>query len=299
MGGRPWAPRSLRHLSRELGDRQHAACPNTVRRLLKKRGFSLKANRKRISGKTHRDREIQFQYIERQRQKFAQAGWPRISVDAKKKELVGNFKSAGQAWARQAEEVNIYDFPPDALCRATPYGVYDIGRNRGMVSVGTSADTAEFAVDSVEAWWQHQGAPAYPNAQRLLILADGGGSNGHRCRLWKRQLQEWSDRHRVEVTVCHYPTGASKWNPVEHRLFSYISINWAAKPLRTLETLLACLRGTRTKGGLQVEARLADKTYHAKVKVPDRDMKALKLRRHDTCPNWNYTLMPRPLGPAP
>lgn len=299
MDGRKWVRRSLRNLSRDLCQRGHAACPNTVRHILRQRGYSLRVNIKRLSGPPHPDRERQFQYLQQQRQAFAAAGLPVLSVDGKKKELVGNFKNAGRIWARQSESVNTYDFIQDAQCRATPYGIYDLGRNRGAVGVGISADTAEFAVDCLARWWQRGGRQSYPQAHDLLLLADGGGSNGYRSRLFKRQLQRWVDHSGVAVTVGHYPRGASKWNPVEHRLFSHVSLNWAAVPLRTSDTLLACLRGTRTTTGLQVDAWLMEKTYPTGVKVSNAEMKALNLQRHETCPDWNYTLRPRPTSSDP
>lgn len=299
MGGAKWVRRSLRTLSGELRQRGHAACPNTVRRLLRRQDYGLRANVKRLAGPPHPAREQQFQYLTQQRGAFLAEGLPVLSLDAKKKELVGNFKNAGRAWTRQPEAVNTYDFIHDAQCRATPYGLYDVGRNCGAVGVGLSGDTAEFAVDCLARWWDQTGRHVYPQARRLLLLADGGGSNGYRSRLFKRQLQRWADRTGVAVTVGHYPRGASKWNPVEHRLFSHISQNWAAVPLRTVDTLLACLRGTHTATGLTVDAWLMDKTYPTQIKVSNAEMNALNLRRHPTCPDWNYTLQPRPTACGP
>jgi hypothetical protein len=293
MGGRTWVRRSLRNLSRDLRQRGHQAAPNTVRRILRRHGYSLRSNVKRLAGPPHPDRERQFQYLQQQRQAFQAAGLPVLSVDGKKKELVGNFKNAGRNWAQHPESVNTYDFIQDAQCRATPYGLYDVGRNRAAVGVGVSADTAEFAVDCLARWWEQDGRQAYPQADKLLLLADGGGSNGYRSRLFKRQLQRWADRTGVAVTLAHYPRGASKWNPVEHRLFSHVSMNWAAVPLRSVDTMLACLRGTRTATGLQVDAWLMDKTYPTRVKVSNAEIKDLNLQRHETCPNWNYTIRPR------
>ena len=299
MGGAKCVRRSLRKLSGDLGQRGHPACPNTVRRLLRQRHYGLRGNVKRLSGRPHPDRERQFQYIHQQRQAFLGASQPVLSIDAKKKELVGNFKNAGRTWTRQAESVNTYDFIGDAQCRATPYGLYDVASNRGAVGLGISADTAAFAVDCLTRWWDQTGQQAYPQADRLLLLADGGGSNGHRSRLFKRPLQGWADRTGLAVTVCHYPRGASKWNPVEHRLFSQISLNWAGQPLRTVDAMLGWIRGTRTATGLQVDAWLMDKTYPTRVKVPNAEMKALNLTRHETCPNWNYTLRPRSTASGP
>ena len=299
MTGRRWVRRSLRHLSGDLGKQGHRASPNTVGRLLRKQDFSLKSNRKGHTGKSHPDRDLQFQHIQRQREQFTAAGEPVVSVDAKKKELVGNFKNPGVTWCQKAESVNTYDFIHDAQCRATPYALYEPNRNRGMVAVGTSADTAQFAVDCVQHWWQQEGRQAYPQANKLLLLADGGGSNGHRSRLFKSSLQQFANTSGVAVTVCHYPTGASKWNPVEHRLLSHISINWAGKPLRSLDTMLGYIRGTITETGLRVRAWLNTKTYPTKVKVSDAQMKSLNLERLPTCPDWSYIIRPLPHSSGP
>jgi hypothetical protein len=293
MNARRWVRRSLRHLSDDLAKQDHQACPNTVSRLLRDQKITPKANRKDETGPSHPDRNLQFQHIQQQREEFAGAGLPAISIDGKKKELVGNFKNPGAAWCEKAESVNTYDFLHDAKCRATPYGVYDLKRNRGMVAVGTSADTGQFAADCVEHWWQHEGRQAYCGAKKLLILADGGGSNGHRPRLFKSSLQQFSNRSGLALTVCHYPTGASKWNPIEHRLFSQISINWAAQPLRTLFLMLACIRGVTTRTGLRVRAWLNTKVYAKKLKVTNAEMKALNLERLPICPKWSYIIRPQ------
>jgi len=222
------------------------------------------------------------------------AGHPVISIDAKKKELIGNFKNAGRTWRREEEVVNVHDFPSDAEGRAVPYGIYDMIHNLGYVAVGTSADTSEFAVDAICWWWELKDRPTFPDESKLLILCDAGGSNSCRFRLWKKQLQEQlADRLGIEVMVCHYPTGASKWNPIEHRLFSYISLNWAGKPLRSFETMLNYIRGTTTKAGLTVEACLLDREYEKKIKVSNQEMKTLNLHRRRVCPKWNYIIKPR------
>jgi hypothetical protein len=293
MTARRWVRRSLRHLSDDLAKQDHQACPNTISRLLRDQKITPKANRKDDTGPSHPDRNLQFQHIQQQREEFAGAGLPAISIDGKKKELVGNFKNPGAAWSDKAESVNTYDFLHDAECRATPYGVYDLKRNRGMVAVGTSADTGQFATDCIEHWWQHEGRQAYHGAKKMLILADGGGSNGHRPRLFKSSLQQFSNRSGLALTVCHYPTGASKWNPIEHRLFSQISINWAAKPLRTLFFMLACIRGVTTRTGLRVRAWLNTKIYAKKLKVSNAEMKALNLERLPICPKWSYIIRPQ------
>ena len=243
MTQKKWLRSSLRSLSRRLKAQGHVACATTVGRLLKKQHYALKANRKELTGPPHRDREVQFRYLERQKQAFLSKGLPVISVDTKKKELIGAFQNAGRCWCQQADRVNVHDFRQDALARAVPYGIYDLRHNRGSVYIGASADTSAFAVDAIVAWWRDEGKARFPDADQLLILADAGGSNGYRRRLWKQQLQtQLADELGLEVTVCHYPTGASKWNPVEHRLFGPISINWAGKPLRSFEVMLAYIR---------------------------------------------------------
>lgn len=293
-GGQKWARSSLRKLSCRLSAVGHKVSPPTVGRLLKKLGYSLKANVKKKTGKEHPERNKQFEYIEAQKQAFKAAGLPIISVDTKNKELIGDFKNAGQAWCQEPECVNVHDFPQDALVRAVPYGIYDLEHNGGHIYVGASADTPQFAVDAITAWWQNEGSVISPQAAQLLILADGGGSNGYRLRLWKQQLQgQLCDRLGLTVTVCHYPTGCSKWNPIEHRLFSHISINWAGKPLRTLDTMLAYIRGTTTITGLKVKAFLLEGDYETGQNVSDAEMERLNLERHAVCPNWNYTIRPR------
>jgi hypothetical protein len=293
-GGQKWLRSSLRKLSRRLSDAGHKVSPPTVGRLLKKLGYSLKANVKKKTGQEHPERNKQFEYIEAQKQAFKAAGLPIISVDTKNKELIGDFKNAGQAWCQEPECVNVHDFPQEALVRAVPYGIYDLEHNDGHIYVGTSADTPQFAVEAIAAWWQNEGRVIAPQAAQLLILADAGGSNGYRPRLWKQQLQEQlGDRLGLTVTVCHYPTGCSKWNPIEHRLFSHISINWAGKPLRTLDTMLAYIRGTTTITGLTVKAFLLEGDYETGQSVSDAEMERLNLERHAVCPNWNYTIRPR------
>ncbi len=256
--------------------------------------YSLKANVKRLTGPPHPEREGQFQYIEAQRKAFLGAGLPVISIDTKKKELIGNFGNSGRSWCHEADPVNVHDFRQDALGRAVPYGIYDLNHNRGYVYVGGSADTPQFAVDALASWWRGEGQKGFPGAGKILILADGGGSNGYRPRRWKQQLQEQlADRLGLEVTVSHYPTGASKWNPVEHRLFGPISINWAGKPLRTFETMLSYIQGTTTETGLKVKAFLLDRQYEKGVKVSAQEMEALNLERAEISPQWNYTIKPR------
>ena len=293
MNDQKWVRLSLDRLSELLTNRGHSVDPKTVRRLFVKHGYSLKANRKRFTGPPHPDRDSQFCHIAQYKKRFLKAGWPVISVDAKKKELIGNFKNGGRNWCREAEEVNAYDFITDASCRATPNALYGLNQGRGYVYVGTSADTPEFAVDAISQWWKEEGRTRFTGCSRILILADSGGSNGCRPRLWKMRLQERvADAFGLSVTVCHYPRGGSKWNPVEHRLLSEISINWAGKPLKTLGVMLALIRGT-TVGDHAVHACLLEKEYRTGVKVSNQDFATIRLHRHKTCPVWNYTIMPR------
>ncbi len=288
-GRRRYVRPSLRALAGKVKSVSHT----TVRRLLKKLGYSLRANVKRLSGPPHPDRDRQFRYILRKQRVFLKAGQPVISADAKNSTLIGNFKNDGSLWGDEIDEVNAYDFPSQAECRATPYGVYDIAARRGHVNVGTSSNTGEFSVHSIRLWWKKEGRRRYPHATKLLIKVDGGGSNGWRPRLWKRELQRFVDESGLQVSVSHYPRGASKWNDVEHRLFGPISINWAGQPLRTLDLLLSAIRGTTNTGGLKVTANLDRRRYATKIKVSDREMKELNIERHTTCPNWNYTIKPR------
>jgi hypothetical protein len=298
MSAKKWTRSSLRQLSQALVKEGYQIGRMTVRRLLNKLGYSLKANRKQDSGPSHPDRDPQFRYIRRVMQLFRANGHPVISVDSKKKELIGNFKNPGQAWCQQAEAVNVHDFPQDAIGRAVPYGIYDLLHNEGYVYVGNSADTSEFAVDAICQWWEAEDRPTFPDESKLLILSDAGGSDGCRFRLWKKLLQDkLADRLGIEVMVCHYPTGASKWNPIEHRLFSHISINWAGKPLRSFEKMLGYIRGTTTEAGLKVKAFLMDRVYEKGIKVSDKEMKALNLQRRRVCPTWNYTIKPRCASP--
>jgi len=294
MSEQKWQRSSLRHLMDELSQLGYWISHTTIARLLKEQKYSLKANVKRLSGSHHPDRDLQFQYIASQRALFQRAGLPIISVDTKKKELIGNFRNPGQEWCQEATAVNDHDFEQDALGKAVPYGIYDLTHNHGYVYVGQSADTPQFAVEAIVRWWREIGSSLYPNADKILILSDAGGSNGCRPRLWKQQLQEQlADQLGLEITVCHYPTGASKWNPIEHRLFGPISINWAGKPLRTFEFMLACIRGTSTTTGLQVEAFLVEKVYAKGIKVTKEVMQTLQIVWHSVCPRWNYTIMPR------
>lgn len=298
MSNKKWIRSSLRQLSVALAKEGYRVGRMTVRRLLNKLDYSLKTNRKQDDGPPHPDRDRQFRYIERVKRLFMAHGYPVISVDTKKKELIGNFKNAGQAWCQEAEEVNVHDFPQDAVGRAVPYGIYDVVHNEGYVYVGTSADTSEFCVEAIGLWWEDPDRSTFVDESKLLILSDAGGSDGCRFRLWKQQIQEQlADRLGIDVMVCHYPTGASKWNPIEHCLFSYISLNWAGKPLRSFETMLGFIRGTTTETGLKVKAFLVDRIYKKSIKVSEQEMKALNLRRRRVCPTWNYVIRPRYASP--
>jgi hypothetical protein len=289
-----WTGKRLRGISRELGQLGLRACPNTVRRLLEEIDYALHANRKSLSANSSPHRDQQFGWLNHQRQEFIQSGYPIISVDTKKKELVGSFKNDGRVWSRQPTLVQDHDFPSQAQGRAIPYGIYDLQANRGMVVVGTSHDTPFFAVEAICQWWRREGSRRYPNAPELLILADSGGSNGARSRAWKLALQEkLVDPYQLGVTVCHYPTGASKWNPIEHRLFSEISKHWSGQPLNDYETIVRLIKGTRTQTGLAVNCALSTKHYPTKVPVSNRQMDDLDLVKHPILPEWNYSLLPR------
>jgi hypothetical protein len=288
--GEKWVRTRLRGLSAALGRR---ACPTTVGRLLRAHGYGLRGHRKRLTRKTHADRDTQFQYIRQQRRAFAGQVNPRISIDAKKRELVGTFKNPGRGWCRSATDVNAYDFPTDAVAHAVPYGVFDPELNRGHVCVGTSGNTADLAADAVRDWWRQKGKRAYRDATALLIEADGGGSNGSRSRVFKTRLQEFADETGLAVTVCHYPPGASKWNPIEHRLFSQISATWAGHVLETLAVVVDLIRRTTTRTGLTVSARVMPKAYPTGRKVSAAEFKVIRLTRPETCPQWNYTIHPR------
>ena len=289
-----WTHLRLEQISDQLKALGICVCPNTVRRLLEELHVALHVNRKSLSGPQRPERDEQFQYIRCQREQFAQEGLPRISVDTKKKELVGPFKNNGRLWSHQPLSVNDHDFPSLARGVAIPRGLFDLLANRGSVLLGTSHDTSQFAVDAIVDWWQRDGQRRYSAAQELLILADSGGSNAARCRLWKYALQEkLVDPYQLSVTVCHYPTGASKWNPIEHRLFSEISKHWAGQPLNDYDRIVRLISETRTKTGVVVSCRLSRTDYPTKIKISDAQMRTLDYLRHSILPQWNYTLLPR------
>jgi hypothetical protein len=297
MTGLKWTRKTTQKIADELAWLGLAVTRNTVARLLKAMDFSLRVNHKKLAGGSSPDRDRQFTYIAQLRKRFAKSGYPIVSVDTKKKELVGNFKNPGAAWNRDPILVKDHDFRSEAVGMAIPYGIYDVETNRGSVFVGKSHDTPQFAVESLEKWWRFDGRKRYPHARHLLVLADGGGSNGPTCRAWKLGLQEnLCDRHRISVTVCHYPPAASKWNPIEHRLFSEISKNWAGRPLDTYETILKYLRSTTTSTGLKVKAHFVQKNYVKGMKVSDEQMRSLRIKQHPILSARNYTLSPRRNG---
>jgi Rhodopirellula transposase DDE domain len=290
-----WTTKSLSKLEQQLQAAGHAVHYRTIGNILNAQGFSLQSNKKNIEGVGHPDRNEQFELINDTVKDFLSSGDPAISVDAKKKELLGNFKNNGREWAPKggAANVNVYDFPSLADGKAVPYGVYDIIHNAGYVNVGTDADTGAFSVESIRRWWRDYGKEHYPNHHRLLITCDGGGSNSSRGRLWKSQLQELATEIRLDITVRHYPPATSKWNKIEHHLFSYISINWRGKPLTSLETVIELISHTTTKSGLTVMAVPDTNIYKKGIKISDEEMKALNLERHAFHGEWNYTITPR------
>jgi transposase len=293
-----WTTLSTRKLAAELTSAGHPVGADTVGRLLREQGFSLQANAKTIEGNQHPDRDAQFCYLNDQADAHLTSGDPVISVDTKKKELVGPYKNGGAEWRPTGapEQVKVHDFIDPTLGKANPYGVYDLAADTGWVSVGTDHDTAGFAVETIRRWWQSTGPTRYPHATRLLITADGGGSNGYRTRLWKTELATLAADTGLQITVCHLPPGTSKWNKIEHRLFSHISMNWRGRPLTSHDVIVQSIAATTTRTGLSVHAELDTTAYPTGVKIPDAQMKALDdtgtLRRHEWHPEWNYTLNP-------
>lgn len=297
ISGLKWMRRTTEKIAEQLRNLDIDVCSNTVARLLKEQGFSLRVNHKKISSGSPAERDDQFAYLAEMREQFTKQGDPVISVDTKKKELVGNFKNAGAVWGKQPVSVKDHDFRSEADGIAIPYGIYDVQNNHGAVIVGRSRETPEFAVASIGKWWCFCGRHRYKAARKLLVLADCGGGNGYRTRAWKYYLQKkLCDRHGLAVTVCHYPSGASKWNPIEHRLFSEISKNWAGRPLDSWDTIRNYISTTTTTTGLRVNAYSDPREYAKGVKISDAQMEQLQLRKHDTLPKWNYTLSPQKLG---
>lgn len=287
-----WTSKSLRKLADELNRKDHCVSYRTVGRLLQEQEYSLQANRKTHEGCKEPDRDQQFEHIYRKVKTFLKRQQPVISVDTKKKELVGNFKNTGKEWRKKYEplEVEAYDFLSKASGKIVPYGIYDLAKNKGWVSVGISKDTAEFAVNTIRMWWKQMGQGMYKKSTELLITADCGGSNGNRVRLWKRELQKLADEMKMVIHVCHFPPGTSKWNKVEHRLFSYISKNWRGKPLINIETVLNLIRNTKTKKGLNVMAVLDKNRYQKGIEVNNEEMKSIHIQGDKFHPEWNYKI---------
>jgi len=290
-----WTCKSVRKLAEELRMLGHQVSHELVSQVLHELGYSLQANRKTREGGTHQDRDAQFAHLNAQAEAFLAAGEPVVSVDAESKEQVGDFKNPGREWCPQGkpEEVRVYDFPIPGLGRATPYGVYDVRQNAGWVNVGMDHDTAAFAVESIRRWWKTVGPSQYPEAKRLLISADGGGSNGSRVRLWKWELQRLADETGLSITVCHLPPGTSKWNKIEHRLFAWISQNWRGQPLTSYAVILKLIAATTTKAGLTVQCQLDTNSYPAGRKVSDEEMATLSILPDPFHGEWNYTIRPR------
>ena len=291
-----WTCKSTRALADELFHGHEIRISHQkVGTLLRDLGYSLQATSKTVEGSQHPDRNAQFENIKTKSERFLGAGLPVISVDTKKKELVGNFRNAGREWRPEGapELVDVHDFPDDAIGKAIPYGVYDVGENSGFVSVGTDHDTPVFAVTSIEAWWKRVGCKRYPEARKILITADAGGSNSYRSRVWKAELQRLADRYELSIHVSHLPPGTSKWNKIEHRLFSFITINWRGRPLRTYETVIRSIGATTTRDGLVVRASLDRRRYPTGKKVSPKEMRALKVEKDAFHGDWNYAILPR------
>jgi hypothetical protein len=289
-----WTSKSLRNIENALKDQGYNVSYVTIGELLKARGFSLQANRKTYEGGSVEDRNDQFEYINKTVMSFMLEEEPVISVDCKKKENIGNFKNQGTEWhlAGNAPKVNVYDFIDKELGKAVPYGVYDIAQNQGWVSVGISKDTAEFAVNSIRSWWQQMGKERYPNSKKILITADGGGSNGSRNRLWKKEIQTFAKETGLSISICHFPPGTSKWNKIEHRLFSHITKNWRAKPLVSLEVIVNLIANTSTQNGLLVKANADMKEYEKGIKVLDEEFEKINIKKNQFRGDWNYTINP-------
>lgn len=291
-----WTCKSTRNLADELTQQKHRVSARTVSALLQEAGYSLQANRKTREGASHPDRNAQFEYINAQVRRFLKRDQPAISVDTKKKELVGDFRNAGREWrpGGKPEEVRVHDFLDQKLGKAIPYGVYDMLNNQGWVSVGIDHDTAQFAVNSIRRWWTRMGQRRFPRARELLITADGGGSNGSRSRLWRVSLQDLADELGLKLFVCHFPPGTSKWNKIEHRLFSFITQNWRGRPLVSHQAIVNLIANTSTRSGLIVKAALDTNHYETSIKVSDQELARLKLQPHEFHGDWNYSLSPRP-----
>ena len=291
-----WVSKSLPHIVGELHRQGYQASLTTVSKILHEElGYGMQGLRKSREGSSHADRDAQFHYINQQCQEFQRRAQPVISIDSKKKELVGDFKNSGREWHPKGkpEAVRVHDFEDKQKGKVTPHGVYDIGQNQGWVSVGIDHDTAEFAVDSIRHWWKRMGQPSYPQATELLITADSGGSNNYRARLWKYQLQKMADETGLRITVCHFPPGTSKWNKIEHRMFCHITANWRGRPLETREVIVNLIANTQTSKGLTIQADLNANSYAKGIKISDEDMARLNITLADFHGEWNYCLSPR------
>jgi len=293
ISGLKWTRKTSRKLSRALKRRGYPVGPDTVRRLLHQQHYTLRANRKRLNQKRDPDRDQQMRYLQRKRRAHQQAGFPVISVDAKQRELIGNFRNPGRTWRRVPLEVLESDYPSEADGVAIPYGIYDLARNEGFVVVGTSHQTPQFAVAAIRRWWLKLGQWVYRHKKHLLIEADCGGANGNRCWLWKWGLQHLADEFGLTITVTHLPTSASKWNPIEHKLFCHIEANWAGQPLINYETVLKFIRTTRTDTGLRCRAYLDTVPYETGRKITREQKVQINLKPHPVLPRWNYTIKPR------
>ena len=290
-----WTCKSTRNLAAALANQGHPVSHQTVARLLQEMDYNLQVNRKTKEGASHRDRNAQFEYIAKQVRSFQRRGQPVVSVDTKKKELVGDFKNGGQEWQPEGEpeEVRCKDFKDKQLGKVAPYGVYDLTTNEGWVSVGIDHDTAQFATETLRRWWENMGRLVYPNATELLVTADGGGSNGSRTRLWKVSLQRVANELGVRISVCHFPPGTSKWNKIEHRMFCHITENWRGRPLVSRAVIVNLIGSTKTATGLRIQAALDTNSYETGIKVSDEELAAVKIKKHKFHGDWNYTISPR------
>jgi len=289
-----WTSKSVRNIQKELQKQDFKVSHELIRQILLQNKYSLQSNRRTQEGGNHPDRDAQFEFINNKSNSFISSNQPVISVDCKKKELIGNYKNNGREWekVKKPTEVNVYDFIDKTNGKASPYGVYDVSNNKGWVSVGTSNDTASFSVATIRSWWEKDGKLSYPKATKLYINADGGGSNGLRNRLWKIELQQFANDTGLKIHVSHLPAGTSKWNKIEHRLFSYISINWRGKPLTSLAVIIGLINGTTTKSGLKVTAILDEKKYETGIKISDEDFEKINLKRYKFHGEWNYIIRP-------
>jgi transposase len=290
-----WCSKSLRNIADALHSKGHKVSHNAVGKILKEKGYSLQSNRKTQEGGNHPDRDMQFEFINNQVKGYIQKGQPVISIDCKKKELIGNFKNNGKELEPQKNptQVNVYDFIDSALGKAIPYGVYDIDRNEGWVNIGISSDTAKFAVSSIRTWWEEMGKKCYSESKELLITADGGGSNSSRSRLWKLEIQKFSNDTKMHIRVCHFPPGTSKWNKIEHKLFSFISMNWRGRPLTSIQVIINLIGATKSKSGLKVKTSLDENIYEKGIKITDEEFEKINVQRDNFHGDWNYVIMPK------